>query len=109
MDGAMREDIALLTYAIAQHSSNLRQASGVAITHVDHNSLNDATFDDALETFQYWTGHFGAFHDAQDSLSLEHRLRNAPAIRRRMCEVLGELLELLKSGKPNKNYSGVCD
>lgn len=54
--------------------------------------------EDAFEKFRLWTGNLGALQDPSDTRSLEFRLRNAQAVRRRVGELLEELLELLQNG-----------
>lgn len=65
-----------------------------------HRKVDVDMVTDAFEMFQYWIGHFGSLHRANDPRSLDHRLRIAPAIARRISEVLEELKSLLDQSRP---------
>lgn len=55
--------------------------------------------EDAFERYQLWAGNLGAFHRDQDARSLGYRLRNSQAVRKRIVELLEELLESQQSRK----------
>ncbi len=54
---------------------------------------------DVLSRFKLWAGNIGALQDSQLASSLEHRLRNAQGVAKRIIKLLEEMMEDLEDGK----------
>ena len=53
---------------------------------------------DELSRFQIWVGNLGAKQPMSLKSSLEHRVRDAPKLKRQIVELLGDLEEVLADG-----------
>ncbi|KAK3698106.1 hypothetical protein LTR37_017064 [Vermiconidia calcicola] len=50
--------------------------------------------ENAFDKYLLWAGNMGALHADDDTRSLGYRLRNATPVRKRICDILDELLQL---------------
>ena len=102
MDGmhAMTQAVDVSTRVRRVHSGFQRMLNNIEAGSESEDSsvaARRAVIEDATERYQLWAGNLGAFHTAADSRSLDHRLQNAKSVRKRVSELLDELLELQQS------------
>jgi hypothetical protein len=59
-----------------------------------------------IERFNMWANSVGAFHGIKDSMSLAHRIREAPKLKMLFCDILNDLIEDVDKRKPNSPMYG---
>lgn len=77
-----------------------RKSHGHAI---EDDALSAEDIEGQLEKYNLWMGNLGVHHAPHDPRSLEYRLRDAPAVRCRAVQLLGELQDMIREGK-QKEY-----